>query len=192
MNEDSAPTIFFTLYFDTTTEDNIRDVWQRLAQSGVRVPGLTGLRPHVTLAACATDAIGEHCAMLADFVQRHAAFPIGFEHLGIFPGSRVVFLAPRITAQLTHIQAALVRMLAAADRTTLKFAEHLAPDNWIAHCTLVMGSAAELSTAISSLLAQPWEPIVGMVAGIGIVVAPDVDDLVRYPFGHGGTATSIL
>ena len=191
MNEDSAPTIFFTLYFDTTTEDSIRNYWQRLAQAGIRVPGLSGLRPHVTLAACTTDAIGQHCALLADFVQAHAAFPIGFDHLGVFPSSRVVFLAPRVTAQLTLVQSALVRMLGAADRTTMKFTEHLAPDKWIPHCTLVVGSTAELSTAISSLLAQPWQPIVGMVIGIGIVVAPDVDDLVRYPFAHSGTARSI-
>jgi 2'-5' RNA ligase len=190
MNERSAPTIFFTLHFDTTTEDRIRNCWQRLTHAGIAVPGLTGLRPHITLAAYETDALAHYRTLLAEFVQTQTAFPIRFDYLGIFPESRVVFLAPRVTNQLTNVQAALVHRLAGPDCAPLKFAEHLAPENWIPHCTVMADCPEEVLTAITGLLVQQWEPIGGMVTGIGIVVPPAVSDLVQYPFRHSDTATS--
>ena len=190
MSERSAPTIFFTLHFDTTTEDRIRNCWQRLADAGIAVPGLTGLRPHITLAAYDTDALADYRTLLAEFVLTQTAFPIRFDYLGIFPESRVVFLTPRVTNQLTSVQAALVHLLAGPDRAPLKFAEHLAPENWIPHCTVMAGCPEEVLTAITGLLVQQWEPIGGMVTGIGIVVPPAVSDLVQYSFRPSDTATS--
>jgi 2'-5' RNA ligase len=190
MSERSAPTIFFTLHFDTTTEDRIRNCWQRLAHAGIAVPGLTGLRPHITLAAYETDALAHYRTSLAEFVQTQTVFPIRFDYLGIFPESRVVFLAPRVTSRLTNVQAGLVHMLAGPDRAPLKFAEHLAPENWIPHCTVMAGCPEEVLIAITGLLVQQWEPIAGMVAGIGIVVPPAVSDVVQYSFRPSDTATS--
>src|SRR5690349_19315069 len=96
--------IAITLAFDTQAETAIQDIWRRLAEQNIHVPGLiSGYRPHITLSVYETDDIEFYHHALTSFVQTLKPFPLRLDVLGIFPERGVLFLTPRMSQSLMNV-----------------------------------------------------------------------------------------
>lgn len=175
--------MYFTLRFDPATEQLVRGLWRRIASIGVDVGGLTGHRPHITLAGYEVDRAEVYRSTLADFALGVAPFSIEFGHLGVFPASGVVFLAPTVNQRLLAVHRALVERFAGLALAPMAH-DHLLPDHWIPHCTLVIGADPATSARVVALCRDVWRPITGTVEGIGALVPREVVD--RYDCGFTG------
>lgn len=167
--------MYFTLRFDPATEEAVRGLWRRIASAGIDVAGLTGHRPHITLAGYEIDRAERYRSRLAEFALGVAPFSVEFGHLGVFPDAGVVFLAPTVNQGLLAVHRALVERFASL--APMKH-DQLLPDRWIPHCTLVIGANPATSARVVALCRAAWEPITGTVEGIGALVPPEVVD--RY------------
>jgi len=177
-------TVYFTLRFDPATEQAVRALWRRIASIGIDVAGLTGHRPHITLAGYEVDHAERYRSTLAEFALGVAPFSIEFGHLGVFPDAGVVFLAPTVNRRLLAMHRALVERFAGPGLPPIKH-EHLLPDRWVPHCTLVIGVDPSESASVVALCQSAWKPITGTVEGIGALAPPEVVD--RYDCSFVGS-----
>jgi len=177
------PRICFNLTFDDATEYAVRNMWQRIADAGVAVRGLTGYRPHITLAVYDVADIAAYETGLVLVAAAMTLFPIHMDSLGIFPETGVVFLAPRMSHTLFSLHRAVLQALDGPDKPSV-IAEHLLPDLWVPHCTLAGRlTPQQLLTAIDTCQ-RDWAPIRGYAEGIGMRIYPAPDDHRYYPFSH--------
>jgi len=177
--------VYFTLRFDPATEQAVRDLWQRIASTGIEVAGLAGHRPHITLAGYEVDRAERYRATLADFALSVAPFSVELNHLGVFPDAGVVFLAPTVNQRLLAVHRALAERFASPGLAPMKH-DHLLPDRWVPHCTLVVGTEPAALATVVALCQSIWEPITGTVDGIGALVPTEMVD--RYDFPFAGAA----
>ncbi len=170
------PTIFFTLRFEATMEQAVRQLWEVIAREGIEVQGLAGHRPHITVAAYDVKNVEHHLTLLDRTVNGFDTFPLTLDSLGIFPEHGVVFLAPRMTDALYSLHRRLVHDLSGPGLPRIKY-EPLVPGNWMPHCTLVSDRTPSEAARVVEICSRLWNPIAGMVEAIGALVPPDVDDL---------------
>jgi len=171
--------VYFTLRFEAATEQAVRGLWRRIASADIDVAGLTGHRPHITLAGYEIDRAERYRSTLTDFALGIAPFSIELGHLGVFPDAGVVFLAPTVNQRLLAMHRALVERFAGLP--PMKH-DHLLPDRWVPHCTLVIGADPATSVRVVALCQDAWKPITGTVEGIGALVPPEVVDRYDCPF----------
>jgi len=177
--------MYLTLRFDPATEQAVRGLWRRIASIGIDVAGLTGHRPHITLAGYEIDRAESYRSRLADFALGVAPFSIEFGHLGVFPAAGVVFLAPIVNQRLLAVHQALVEQFAGPALAPMAH-DQLLPDRWVPHCTLVSGANPATSARVVALCQDAWEPITGTVEGIGSLVPPEVVDRYDCPLKPPG------
>ena len=173
--------MYFTLRFDAATEEAVRGLWRRIASTSIDVAGLTGHRPHVTLVGYEVDRAERYRPPLAKFALGVAPFSVELGHLGVFPHAGVVFLAPTVNLRLLAVHHALVERFAGSALAPMAH-DQLLPDRWVPHCTLVSGANPARSASVVALCRDAWEPITGMVEGIGALVPPEVVDRYDCPF----------
>ena len=151
------------------------------------VPGASGHRPHITLAAYETDDIPALHACLAAFAATHAPFPLRLHALGVFPEARVLFLAPRVTRRLLMLHAALLEAVQATVATPLKYAHNLGIESWTPHCTAAIAATNDALSQVFQQALESWEPLEVVVEGIGVVAPPATSDYAHYAFGKPAT-----
>ena len=177
------PRICFNLVFDHSTEQAVRDMWQRIADADVPVRGLTGYRPHVTLAAYDVTSVRAYESDLVPVTEAMEPFPIRLESLGIFPEAGAIFLAPRMSRTLFSLHRAILGAVDSPGRPPV-VDECLLPDRWTPHCTLAGHlTRTQLLTAVD-VCQRHWMPILGKAVGVGMRVYPAVDAHYYYPFRH--------
>lgn len=171
------------LFFDQQTESAIRNVWREMAESGV-APYLhqSANRPHITLSIYRALDLDEARSRLAGLAGRHAALPVSFPKMGIFPGARpVVFLAPLVTLPLLELQAAVCQE--ADDLAELPDFDHYRPGHWVPHCAVAMEfDGARLDEVLHVALGLVL-PLQGQIAEIGLTEMRPVRHLGQWAFG---------
>jgi 2'-5' RNA ligase len=173
--------VFFTLYFDRTLEGQIYDFGTLLADQGIDTNGLTQHRPHITIAAYEVLDVALYQAELAQFAVTRTQFPIRVHYVGVFPEASVVFLAPQMTAALFTLHQQLTTYFADVGRVPLRY-ENLFTDHWIPHCTLAVGLESEHLARAITVCQQQWQPLTGIVEGVGLLVHPETVDRYQYSF----------
>jgi 2'-5' RNA ligase len=181
MDSSDAQTAGFTLRFDAATERAIIDLWLALAEEGVEPLGLSGYRPHISLAAYETRDPDAYRLLLESFAREITAFPIRFDALGIFPAGGVVYLAPTVSDALFAVHRSLIERLQGAGATPVPTAR-LGPGEWAPHCTLMAGATPGMVAGAIAFLYRQWRVIEGTVEGIGVLVPPDIRDRYDAPF----------
>jgi 2'-5' RNA ligase len=173
---------YVTLRFDASTERAIVDLWLALTADGIELTGLSGHRPHITVAAYDTDDVPSYFSPLERFASGVRAIPLRFNAVGVFPRAGVVYLAPVVTGSLLRLHERLQLALSGEGRPAVHHAA-LLPESWMPHCTLVSGAAPGTIAQILSYFARTWEPIEGWIEGVGILTPPDIRDCFSVTFG---------
>jgi 2'-5' RNA ligase len=175
------PRICFNLTFDDATEHAIRTIWHRLAALGLVVGGLTGYRPHITLAVYEDSDSSGYETPLVSLAATTPVFPVRLDSLGIFPEAGVLFLAPRMSQALFSLHRQVLYAFEALDRSSV-ISDLLLPDRWMPHCTLVGRlTPAQLLTAIEACQ-RNWTLIQGNAVGIGMRLWPAAENCRFYRF----------
>ncbi len=123
------------LYFESKFEQNIRSLWDELAEAGVpSILHRIDSRPHISLAVLANiheDRISE---LFDNFIKQYSAFFIEFPVIALIPGKQqTVFLAPATNIILLQMQRTLCNLLRKSGNPPL---ERYEPKNWLPHCSI--------------------------------------------------------
>ena len=92
------------VYFDETTEVEIRRIWQVLAECQIAdYLHLSNNRPHLTLSIFEDLDLDKTSDILCKLAGEFPILEISFQSVGIFPYS-TVFLAPLVSHELLNFQ----------------------------------------------------------------------------------------
>lgn len=157
------------LFFDEKTENILKDMSQKVADSGISTQYLDWkTSPHVAL-ACFNDVDEEKCIKLLDeFASEQASINVALASVGMFVDTKVVFLSPVMTSKMYDVQRKLHEKMSEFDT---KGFEWYCPDNWVPHCTVAMLSEAtndEFYEACNLILREFTKPY-GKFNRIGLV-----------------------
>ena len=155
------------LYFDSASEQIVRDLWEVIAEAGLPSPlADAGYRPHISLAICESLDVAAILPELQSFAEGLAPFTCVLSSIGIFPTAQgVLFLGATVTHELLELHTSFHRIFA-------KYAheqhEYYLPGKWVPHCTLTYDlSIPEIARAVT--LCYPKSlPITVMIQEIGI------------------------
>lgn len=90
--------------YDANTESVLSDLQKRLYESGYVGEHTKNLPQHITLGSFETSREMELKELIKAAAERTKAFPITFNHIGIFGGSKVLFIAPDINRKLLELK----------------------------------------------------------------------------------------
>ena len=154
------------LYLDEATDHVVRRIWDAFLREGIpcELPKLQA-RPHVSLTCYERIDLPVFREKLARFAEIHAALPISFSHVGVFPKG-IVFLAPTSTCELLDYHQTCLDAFAAFEADS--FALYL-PGSWVPHCTLGMYLEPEHIPRAVEIAAGYTLPIDGRIERIALV-----------------------
>jgi 2'-5' RNA ligase len=164
--EKSMP-IAVELYFDSASEEIIRDLWRAIAAAGFPSSLLeAGYRPHISLAICESLDVAAIRPALSSFAGNLSPFSCTLSHIGIFPTMQgVLFLGPTVTTELLDLHASFHTLFASYARDQH---EYYLPGRWVPHCTLTYDiSTPEIAGAMMTAC-QASLPIEVKLEEIGI------------------------
>ena len=164
-----------SLWFDEGAEARVRDVWQRLADAGIKTFAGGPIRPHVTLA---------HGLELEPFLEAlqkrlavQPAFDLTFTGLGIFTDSGILYLTTRMTETLWRLHR---EVAALAEGQGGGSSLYYRPDFWTPHCTLAVNLTPE--AALEAVrVCQNMTPISASATHVGIIESPSEKELLALP-----------
>lgn len=166
--------IVLTIRFDAAMDAAVRERWQRLADAGIPVPGISGHRPHISLVDYHTEDIAEVQRVLEQALTGVKRFPLNLKGFGIFPEAGVLYLNPQLTGALFGLHDTLLRRFAELGYPEVghPFSER---DIWTPHCTLSVNlTPAQISESVNLLL-PGFTPITGWAEAVGLFVLDDVE-----------------
>jgi 2'-5' RNA ligase len=140
-----------SVWFDETTDREIRALWRVMADEGVsRFLHDGPFRPHLTLALYEELEVSAVVAALRPLAEQQEGFSIPLASIGVFPGAEgVVFLAATRTPLLDALHRRVHERL--ADFATGPHAYYL-PERWNPHCTIALGiTASDVVRAVDIL-----------------------------------------
>ncbi len=142
----SNPPIFMPFavecYFDPTTEDAVRNIWQALADAKINSRMIdVGARPHISLTVADGNVSPKLINQLQEFTANRNKLQIQFGSLGIFINDLgVMFLAPRASVGLLNLHLEWCAAIAPFD---LVVWDYYSAADWSPHCTLAVGLVPE-------------------------------------------------
>jgi 2'-5' RNA ligase len=155
------------LFFDPTSAQRIRGIWERLAGIGISYLHENGSRPHVSLAVCDSIETGPTINLLNRFAEDTAGFPITFSSLGIFPAEQpVLFLAPKVTVPLLELHAAFMNSF---EPMATRIWPNYALSEWIPHCTLAVACPHECLEEALAICRKEILPFTAEIMEIGFI-----------------------
>ena len=122
--------------FDDASSEYIMRLQQGLACAGFDGKQTKNLLPHSTL--CTADA--SQLSTLTKLMEHAAcssAFSVDFQHIGLFSGGSVLFLAPDINRELLRLKETFS-----------------AEESWTAHTTLLIDTPENIRAALPTVTAQ--------------------------------------
>lgn len=90
--------------YDEATERYFSQIQQKLYDSGFAGRHTRGLPQHITLGAFPVEMEQELVERLSQVAQRTRAFELSFNHVGVFQGGQVLFLAPDTNVELLELK----------------------------------------------------------------------------------------
>lgn len=131
--------------FDAETEQRLSALEALLARAGYRGSQTRGIPPHITLGAFPCEQEEQVRALVANTALETAAFPLTFQHLGVFGGGRVLFAAPDVRRPLLDLKE--------------RFGSSA---RWTAHATLLIDEPERVVTAFAAAI-QAFDAFEGRV-----------------------------
>jgi 2'-5' RNA ligase len=167
------------LFFDQALETAVRQIWQDIAQSGLKSAMLEAqYQPHVSLAVCEALNMAAFAAEIEVFAAGQTPLPISLQNIGIFPTEEgVVFLGVTVTAELLAMHAAFHLAFA---RHGVDQWDYYLPGQWVPHCTLAYGLSHEEIGKACQIVQRASFPLKGWVRQIAITdVSPEKCDIMQ-------------
>lgn len=121
--------------YDPATQDHLQSMQNSLYAQGFTGTQTKNIPQHITLGSFPVDSEAELCLLLQKIAQETRAFPVTFNHIGIFGGSRVLFIAPDISHALLELKE--------------RFGESR---GWTAHSTMLIDEPPTVLRAAQSVL----------------------------------------
>ncbi|HEU0166045.1 MAG TPA: 2'-5' RNA ligase family protein [Thermomicrobiales bacterium] len=168
-------TIVFTLRFDRDSERAVRAIRERVNAAGIKLPGVTVHRPHITVAAYDVEDVDANISALTGAIRTVPPFELGLDYLGVFPERRVAFLAPRPIPELRSLHQRIVDHFSGPDFPPMKW-ELLLPGRWVPHCTIAADLSPTDLTKVIDICHRSWTPVSGRVEAVGVLLPPAVED----------------
>lgn len=134
--------------YDEPTQRRIEKIRESLIRAGLVGRQTKDLPHHITLGLFQPGEEADALAAMDEALRQTRGFPVTFNHLGVFGGGKVLFLAPDTNRELL----------------TLK--EHFGPSrDWTAHTTLLIEEPEEVCAALPLAL-NGFEAFEGRVGGV--------------------------
>ena len=170
------------LYFDQPLEEAFIHVRNGLANAGV-TPTLKRLgdRPHVSLSVQASLDTRKFLPKLEKFAASAAAFDVGFEAFGAFPGSEgFVFIAPAPSETLLRLQRRMHEQLLAS---YAEVHEHYFPHQWVPHSTVGFELPPKEVALALSWLGANFRKCAGKFTRVGLIEFRPVKEIATFALG---------
>lgn len=147
-----------TLGLDSNASQQVRSIWQRLAdQTGDEGVLQRGYGPHITLAVLPDSIQADLVDTIEATVASWECLPIVLAAIGIFPGpSPVVWAAPVVTERLVALHRTLHALFGQSN-----VHPHYLPGAWMPHVTLSQPTSASLARVVKEALSAWRGPIEG-------------------------------
>ena len=145
---DQDKRLYIMAGFDPDTERRLSERERLLENKGFHGQQTRGIPHHLTLGDCPTKQEEQVRALVARVAAETAAFPVTFNHLGLFSGGRVLFAAPDASHELLSLR------------------ERFGPAfNWTPHATLLIAEPELIVRAVTPAI-QAFEPFDGRVESL--------------------------
>ncbi|MDO4739345.1 MAG: 2'-5' RNA ligase family protein [Eubacteriales bacterium] len=123
--------------YDAPTEQKLQAWQNRLYAEGFVGTHTKNIPQHITLGSFPTQAEERLCALLQETAAQIKAFPVTFNHIGVFGGGKVLFVAPDVNHALLDLKE--------------RFGES---HGWTAHSTLLIDEPEAVLRAAQSVLSD--------------------------------------
>lgn len=134
--------------YDEWTQQRVEEMRARLVEAGFVGRQTPDLLHHITLGIFQPEELEEATAAMETALRQTRAFSVTFNHVGVFGGSQVLFLAPDTNRELL----------------TLK--EHFGTSRgWTPHTTLLIDEPPQVFAALPLAL-EGFEAFEGRVSGV--------------------------
>lgn len=90
--------------YDDATEQHLAGMQNKLYERGFTGTHTKNIPQHITLGAFPTEKESELTDLLRSLSGQGSSFAVTFNHIGIFGGARVLFVAPDPNVQLLHLK----------------------------------------------------------------------------------------
>jgi 2'-5' RNA ligase len=171
------------LYFDNETESMVRAIWKQLADLKLAdYFYISGNVPHITLGIFNVLSIDDIKNELEEISKSKRAFPISFQHIGIFQSStNAVFWAPVVTQEFLEFHREFYTRILNTGATTES--DYYSPGRLVPHCGLAMEvKDLRLIPQIVEVCLPLPNPHNALVTEIGMLKIRPVEHLFRFPF----------
>lgn len=134
--------------YDEETQRRIDSIRVRLIQAGLVGEQTKNLPHHITLGIFQPEERAEASAAMEEALCQARGFPVTFNHIGVFGGGKVLFLAPDTNRELLALK------------------EHFGTSwGWTAHTTLFIGPPPQVCAALPLAL-EGFSAFEGQVEGV--------------------------
>lgn len=139
--------------YDDDTERELARIQNVLYKKGFSGSQTKGIPMHFTLGSYDTSREEELKERLEQIAKTQAAFPAGFNHIGLFtlPASDVLFLQPEITTEMLQLKDC--------------FKDNMDTFPWSPHTTLLIDKREEILRAIP-IVEEEFKPMTGKVSAL--------------------------
>lgn len=123
--------------YDDDTSARLDGLQQTLYDAGLSGVQTKGIPMHATMGYAACENEGQMVDLLKQVAAKTSAFDVTFNHIGIFGGGRVLFVAPDVSHALLELK------------------ENFgSSDNWTAHTSMLIDEPEIIHAAIPHLLRE--------------------------------------
>lgn len=136
------------LGYDEATEQHLTDMQNKLYQAGFRGTHNKDLPQHITLGIFPWEERARLMALIEQVAERHNAFDITFNHIGVFGGAKVLFIAPDANTNLLAVKE-----------------QFGTSHNWTPHSTMLIDESEKIYQALQ-ILANDFVAFQGKVCKI--------------------------
>lgn len=134
--------------YDHKTQARIEEIRARLVQAGFVGQQTKNLPHHITLGIFQPEEQDDALGAMEEALRQTRGFPVTFNHVGVFGGGKMLFLAPDTNRELLALK------------------EHFGTSwGWTAHTTLLIDLPARVCQALPLAL-EGFEAFEGRVAGV--------------------------
>ncbi|MTI47934.1 2'-5' RNA ligase family protein [Sporosalibacterium faouarense] len=164
------------LYFDKRSTEKIIKIRREFHKQGISIENVG--QPHITLAIYEDLDLEKYKEELKAYSQEIKTFDITLSNIGMFvTESPVLFISPIVTKELLNIHSEFHTKFKKHSGSAW---EYYIPDNWVPHCTLIMGiENNNINRAIKSCK-DLGLPIDATIEGIGILEFSPNKQIVKY------------
>lgn len=139
--------LFIMAGFDPETERRLKR-WETLLEGGCPGQQTKDVPHHITLGMYPPELEEQVKALVEQAARETASFTVSFQHLGLFSGGRVLFVAPSVNRPLLNLKE--------------RFGSDIA---WTAHATLLIDEPERVLSAVGPAIGM-FEPFEGRVERI--------------------------